>query len=111
LVDKLKKITLNLKQTALCLTGVFLFLSGPINFEWVENPLTAGKPTRLASQHLSNFCNGTCSSATFVHSSGQTLIPVLFPSFEPQAIFTGNRTGQTDHFWFFIRPPPFFLII
>jgi hypothetical protein len=102
-----------IKQTALILIPVYLFLSGFMMIGMGEHALKHeshahdGRHARHPVQHSSLICSWMCAASTFAHSSDQGLDP-RFTYTLLNRIVSGERIfSPLSIFSFHVRPPPF----
>jgi hypothetical protein len=95
-----------IKQTALVLTFVYLFLSGFMAVGMEGHAPTHEHGSNHAAQHSSLICDWMCTASSFVHSGSPSLNQSFGPSFEKPVIDSGRFLGTPFIFSFYIRPPP-----
>ncbi|MBI3609581.1 MAG: hypothetical protein HY204_02630 [Nitrospirae bacterium] len=95
-----------IKQTALVLTLVYLFLSGFIMVGAGGHAAHHSDSADHAAQHASFICNWMCAASTFVQSANPRLSQRLTLSFENLAGYADGFYGIRSVISFYIRPPP-----
>ena len=95
-----------MKQTALVLTLLYLFLSGFMTLGAGGHAATHEHGTNHTAQHASFVCTWMCAASFFVHSADIHLRSGVHPSFEKLTVYTEPSISNFSVFSFYIRPPP-----
>jgi hypothetical protein len=99
-----------IKNTALFLALVYLFLSVFISVGAAKQGLHPMHHAGHARQHSTLFCHWMCAASNFVHSADQRVpAGVREPSFERPTLYAEPVLEHLSVFSFHIRPPPAFL--
>jgi hypothetical protein len=95
-----------IKQTALALTLVYLFLSGYMTTGMQGHAPTHEHGSNHAAQHSSLICDWMCTASSFVHTSDQVPNQTTQPFVENLPVHVGRFLNPLSIFSFHIRPPP-----
>ena len=95
-----------IRQTALLVTLVYLFLSSSVIIGAERHALKHQHNTDHAAQHASFICTWMCASSSFVHTSDPVLNQTAQPSVENLAVYNERFLNPLSIFSFRIRPPP-----
>jgi len=95
-----------IKQTALALTLVYLFLSGFMTAGMQGHAPTHEHGSNHAAQHSSLICDWMCTASSFVHTSDQVLNQTTQPYSENLTAYHEYFLNPLSIFSFHIRPPP-----
>jgi hypothetical protein len=95
-----------IKQTAILLTLLYLFLSSHILVGGEWHALEHARRTSHTARHASLICAWMCSASTSVHSANPNLDQSFNPSFENLAVSTEAFSNHLSVFYFYGRSPP-----
>lgn len=95
-----------IRQTALVLTLVYLFLSGFMTIGMEAHAPTHEHGPNHAAQHSSLVCDWMCAASAFVHASDPVLNQTAQPSIENLAVYHEHFLNPFSIFSYRIRPPP-----
>ena len=95
-----------IKQRALVLSLVYLFLSGYMMVGEQRHAFEHVRHSGHAARHASLICSWMCSASTSVLSANPNLNQGLNPSFESLAVSAGPISKRFSVFYFHGRAPP-----
>jgi hypothetical protein len=97
---------IEIRQTALLVTLVYLFLSGFMMVGAGGHAAEHGHDSHHSAQHASFTCTWMCASSSFVHTTDQVLNQTAQPYIENLAVYNERFLNPLSIFSFHIRPPP-----